>query len=142
MMDRSREDRYEKLGKVGEGTFGVVYRVRHRYGLPLPASAHANLSPLDVNPGKASPSLQGCCSQDEGIMLGSSSCSRVSIPCRRVRLSETCICRETGGIFAIKKIRMGRAEEGVSMSAIDEIAALQELEHPNIITLHEVFMRK
>jgi hypothetical protein len=37
---------------------------------------------------------------------------------------------------------MGRVEEGVSMSAIDEIAALQELQHPNIITLHDVFMRK
>ena len=30
-MDRCKGDKYEKLNKVGEGTFGVVYRVRHRY---------------------------------------------------------------------------------------------------------------
>eukprot|EP00281_Chroomonas_sp_CCMP1168_P014784 CAMPEP_0206218770 /NCGR_PEP_ID=MMETSP0047_2-20121206/3971_1 /ASSEMBLY_ACC=CAM_ASM_000192 /TAXON_ID=195065 /ORGANISM="Chroomonas mesostigmatica_cf, Strain CCMP1168" /LENGTH=287 /DNA_ID=CAMNT_0053641285 /DNA_START=51 /DNA_END=910 /DNA_ORIENTATION=+ len=36
---------------------------------------------------------------------------------------------------------MGKVEEGVNISAVDEIAALQELRHPNIITLHEVCMR-
>lgn len=60
----------------------------------------------------------------------------------RADLLALVMIRETGVIFAIKKIRMGKVDEGVNISAIDEIAALQELSHPNIITLHQVFMRK
>jgi serine/threonine protein kinase len=55
-------DKYEKVAKVGEGSFGVVWKVRHR---------------------------------------------------------------ETGQVFARKKIRMQARDNGVSLAAIDEINALQ-----------------
>lgn len=71
--------KYEKIAKVGEGSFGVVWKVRHT---------------------------------------------------------------ETGGIFAIKKIRMQSRELGVSMAAIDEINALQELRHKHVVTLHEVYAKE
>ncbi|KAJ1490221.1 putative mitogen-activated protein kinase ERK-A [Baffinella frigidus] len=45
-----------------------------------------------------------------------------------------------GREVAIKTIKMDkRAHAGVSASAIDEIRMLQELHHPNIVTLYEVF---
>jgi len=55
-------DKYEKISKVGEGSFGVVWKVKNK---------------------------------------------------------------QTGGIFAIKKIRIQSRDHGVSMAAIDEINALQ-----------------
>jgi hypothetical protein len=61
MRPNAGED-WEKLEQVGEGTFGVVYKARHR---------------------------------------------------------------ETGRIVAIKKIKLGRSQEGVQISAIDEIRVLQ-----------------
>ena len=71
--------KYEKITKVGEGSFGVVWKVKHK---------------------------------------------------------------ETGGIFAIKKIRMQSRDHGVSMAAIDEINALQELRHKHVVTLHEVYAKE
>jgi serine/threonine protein kinase len=55
-------DKYEKISKVGEGSFGVVWKVKHK---------------------------------------------------------------QTGEVFAVKKIRMQSRDHGVSMAAIDEINALQ-----------------
>jgi len=66
---------YQKLEKVGEGTYGVVYKAKNR---------------------------------------------------------------ETGDIVALKKIRLEREDEGVPSTAIREISLLKELQHPNIVRLHDV----
>ncbi|KIY92023.1 hypothetical protein MNEG_15941 [Monoraphidium neglectum] len=68
-------ERYEKLERVGEGTYGVVYKA------------------LD---------------------------------------------RVTGAIVALKKIRLEQEEEGVPSTAIREISLLKELNHPNVVRLHDV----
>jgi serine/threonine protein kinase len=68
-------EKYEKVEKVGEGTYGVVYKVRN------------------------------------------------------VR---------TNAILALKKIRLADEEEGVPATAIREISLLKELNHPNIVALHDV----
>jgi len=68
-------NQYEKVEKVGEGTYGVVYKVRN------------------------------------------------------VR---------TQAILALKKIRLADEEEGVPATAIREISLLKELNHPNIVALHDV----
>lgn len=39
----------------------------------------------------------------------------------------------TGDIVAMKKIRLETQEEGVPSTAIREVAALTELDHPNIV---------
>ena len=41
--------------------------------------------------------------------------------------------RRTGRLVAIKKIRMGKAKEGVNVTAIREIKFLKELQHKNVI---------
>ena len=45
--------------------------------------------------------------------------------------------RRTGRLVAIKKIRMGKAKEGVNVTAIREIKFLKELQHKNVIELIE-----
>jgi len=41
---------------------------------------------------------------------------------------------KTGQVVAVKKIKMGKLENGISFSAMREIKVLQELKHPNILT--------
>jgi len=67
-------ERYEKLEKIGEGTYGVVYKA-----------------------------------QDS-----------------------------TGGIYALKTIRLDAEDEGIPSTAIREISLLKELQHPNIVRLCDV----
>eukprot|EP00744_Colponema_vietnamica_P003082 GILI01004766.1.p1 GENE.GILI01004766.1~~GILI01004766.1.p1 ORF type:complete len:314 (-),score=90.79 GILI01004766.1:85-975(-) len=68
-------DRYQKLEKIGEGTYGVVYKAKDR---------------------------------------------------------------TTGEIFALKKIRLEAEDEGIPSTAIREISLLKELQHINIVRLHDV----
>mgnify|MGYP003304809339 CR=1 FL=1 len=50
--------------------------------------------------------------------------------------------KRTGRRVAIKKIRMGKAKEGVNVTAIREIKFLRELQHENVIELIDVFPHK
>jgi len=50
--------------------------------------------------------------------------------------------RRTGRLVAIKKIRMGKAKEGVNVTALREIKFLKELKHKNVIELVNVFPHK
>eukprot|EP00744_Colponema_vietnamica_P002587 GILI01004031.1.p1 GENE.GILI01004031.1~~GILI01004031.1.p1 ORF type:complete len:307 (+),score=71.25 GILI01004031.1:108-1028(+) len=68
-------DRYQKLEKLGEGTYGVVYKGKDK---------------------------------------------------------------NTGDLVALKKIRLEQEDEGVPPTAIREISLLKELNHVNIVRLHEV----
>jgi len=49
------------------------------------------------------------------------------------------VSKETGGMFALKKIRIHYEDEGVPGTAIREVSLLKECDHPNVIKLHEVF---
>lgn len=40
--------------------------------------------------------------------------------------------------MALKKIRLESEDEGIPSTAIREIALLKELQHPNIVKLHDV----
>eukprot|EP00697_Spironema_sp_BW2_P002740 gnl/Spiro4/13656_TR7280_c0_g1_i1.p1 gnl/Spiro4/13656_TR7280_c0_g1~~gnl/Spiro4/13656_TR7280_c0_g1_i1.p1 ORF type:complete len:294 (+),score=46.27 gnl/Spiro4/13656_TR7280_c0_g1_i1:120-1001(+) len=68
-------DKYQKIEKIGEGTYGVVYKAKDRF---------------------------------------------------------------TGDIVALKKIHLQLEDEGIPSTAIREIALLKELQHPNIVRLHDV----
>ncbi|CAO3611471.1 unnamed protein product [Cunninghamella blakesleeana] len=48
----------------------------------------------------------------------------------------------TGRKIAIKKIKMGQFKDGLHLTAIREVKYLQELRHPNIIELIDVFSHK
>merc|ERR1712050_430328 len=67
-------EQYQKLEKVGEGTYGVVYKA-----------------------------------QDP-----------------------------QGEIYALKTIRLEAEDEGIPSTAIREISLLKELQHPNVVRLHDV----
>ncbi|XP_065014549.1 cell division control protein 2 homolog isoform X3 [Musa acuminata AAA Group] len=68
-------DQYEKVEKIGEGTYGVVYKARDRL---------------------------------------------------------------TNEMIALKKIRLEQEDEGVPSTAIREISLLKEMQHCNIVRLHDV----
>ena len=68
-------EKYQKIEKIGEGTYGVVYKARNRL---------------------------------------------------------------TGEHVALKKIRLEAEDEGIPSTAIREISILKELQHPNIVRLHDV----
>lgn len=46
--------------------------------------------------------------------------------------------RNTGEVVALKKIRLEQEDEGIPSTAIREIALLKELQHENIVRLHDV----
>jgi cyclin-dependent kinase len=46
--------------------------------------------------------------------------------------------RSTGEIVALKKIRLGAEDEGIPSTVFVEISLLKELQHPNIVRLHDV----
>lgn len=50
--------------------------------------------------------------------------------------------KKTGRKVAIKKIKAGQFKDGLDMSAIREVKFLQELSHPNVIGLLDVFSSK
>jgi len=75
MVMKSKLDKYEKLEKIGEGTYGVVYKAKDK---------------------------------------------------------------TTKELFALKKIRLESEDEGIPSTAIREIALLKELQHPNIVRIHDV----
>jgi len=68
-------EKYQKIEKIGEGTYGVVYKARNRV---------------------------------------------------------------SGELVALKKIRLEAEDEGIPSTAIREISILKELQHPNIVRLHDV----
>lgn len=70
MAVRTRMDKYQKLEKIGEGTFGIVYKARDTI---------------------------------------------------------------SGELYALKKIFLDEAGEGIPSTAIKEISFLKELQHPNIV---------
>ncbi|KAL4462905.1 hypothetical protein ABPG72_018796 [Tetrahymena utriculariae] len=75
VMKNSKLERYEKLNKLGEGTYGVVYKAREK---------------------------------------------------------------TTKELYALKKIRLESEDEGIPSTAIREISLLKELQHPNVVRLHDV----
>jgi len=50
-------------------------------------------------------------------------------------------CRHTGEFRAMKQMKLGSSEDGVPSTAIREIAILKELNHENIVRLHDVFCK-
>eukprot|EP00330_Aristerostoma_sp_ATCC50986_P000806 CAMPEP_0114591976 /NCGR_PEP_ID=MMETSP0125-20121206/13921_1 /TAXON_ID=485358 ORGANISM="Aristerostoma sp., Strain ATCC 50986" /NCGR_SAMPLE_ID=MMETSP0125 /ASSEMBLY_ACC=CAM_ASM_000245 /LENGTH=304 /DNA_ID=CAMNT_0001790395 /DNA_START=48 /DNA_END=962 /DNA_ORIENTATION=- len=75
MVPKNKLDKYEKLDKLGEGTYGVVYKAKDK---------------------------------------------------------------QTKELYALKKIRLESEDEGIPSTAIREIALLKELQHPNIVRIHDV----
>jgi len=78
-MNDSTINDYDKICKIGEGTYGIVYKGKHK---------------------------------------------------------------KTGELVALKKIRLEHEDEGVPSTTIREISTLKELNHPNIVSMHDVIMQE
>jgi cyclin-dependent kinase 7 len=52
------------------------------------------------------------------------------------------VAKSTGREVAIKEIKQQPGQDGLHWSAIDEIRLMQELSHPNVLALHEVFQER
>jgi len=48
-------------------------------------------------------------------------------------------CKRSNDFVAIKKIRLKQAKAGINLSAIREMKTLQELHHPHVIRIRDVF---
>lgn len=48
-------------------------------------------------------------------------------------------CKRSNEFVAIKKIRLKQAKAGINLSAIREMKTLQELQHPHVIRIRDVF---
>lgn len=49
---------------------------------------------------------------------------------------------ETGGLVALKRIRMEAEKDGFPVTAVREIKLLQTLRHPNVVELVEMLVSK
>ncbi|KAJ3024354.1 TFIIH complex serine/threonine-protein kinase subunit kin28 [Thoreauomyces humboldtii] len=110
----SKWSHFIKDKKVGEGTYAVVY-----LGWAIP-----------VEQAKVEKELA---KDDTGERLS-------LIKDKKVGLQ----VKETDGRrrIAIKKIKIGQFKDGMDLSAIREVKFLQELRHPNVIELIDVFSHK
>lgn len=142
-------NRYEKSEKIGEGTYGVVYKATDRYtgrtskhqacsltvillyrrlGPPhMPATNFIPFHTLDKLANNARhPAPHRCSGWSERTTQRTQhvSCSIIPRrPCRAV---------------ALKKIRLDNEEEGVPSTAIREISLLKELSHRSVVSLLDV----
>lgn len=108
--------KYQKQGIIGEGAHGVVYKacVLDESELGLSGAHHDSEWEQSATPRRSiTASGQKRKLRDDG--------------------------ENAGRIVAIKKIRLKNSQEGLSMDAIREIKLLQELEHPNIMKVLDIF---
>lgn len=133
MRPNAGED-WEKLEQVGEGTFGVVYKARHRETGRIVAIKKIKLGRSQegvqisaIDEIRVLQVLIACAShhQREEKMYAPSQCPR--------KLAATLGWQQTCGTLKFPRVR--QAEEHTAA------AATQELRHENIVTLHEVFAK-
>ncbi|KAI8916514.1 kinase-like domain-containing protein [Powellomyces hirtus] len=110
----SQWSHFIKEKKVGEGTYAVVYL---GWAVPVPQKVIE----------------QELAGDDTGERSALDKDKKVG-----VQVKESAGRRR----IAIKKIKIGQFKDGMDMSAIREVKFLQELKHPNIIELIDVYSHK
>ena len=97
-------EQYKILQKIGEGTYGVVYKAKQR--------DVSSLSPPCDEPCKEA---AGGAESDVG--------GTHNIP----------PLAKSSNLVAIKEIQINMNEDGIPVNAIREISLLKEIAHPNVI---------
>ena len=118
----SRASAYADWSKIGEGTFGVVYRAKLA-GAPPP------FRPASAARG-----------EEEGQSATPKSTAAVAVAGLAIPTREP--LQAGTSHVALKRIRANNARAGVDFTAIREIKMLGEMNHPNVIKLWECFESK
>lgn len=100
-------DEYTRIEKIGEGTYGVVYKAKKTNGRFVPSSA---------------------------IVPWSTSVTVCECPCNGSNvITLEFYLTFSGDIVALKKIPLELEDQGVPTTAIREISTLRELQHENVV---------
>ena len=118
----SRASAYADWSKIGEGTFGVVYRAKLA-GAPPP------FRPASAARG-----------EEEGQSATPKSTAAVAVAGLAIPTREP--LQAGTSHVALKRIRANNARAGVDFTAIREIKMLGEMNHPNVIKLWECLRAK
>eukprot|EP00903_Cladosiphon_okamuranus_P012678 g11858.t1 len=138
IQEKNFEDRFEVVERIGQGSIGEVFIVRKR---PINGSIHGThrtsyskqLS-LQSSPVELKDVAVGESGKGEGGGEG----GQVSLPSPRLEPA-----LGTGGRFyAMKSIHVDRLDKLRVKEFENEVSMLQQLHHPNIIQLREVFYHK
>ena len=156
-------EKYSKLEKLGEGAHGVVTKARVRSVDEIraarkaaaassepqidigaqPGAAFAAAASSTATPASSSSSVTGNTPKkrkhEDDTTASSSSSAPMDDSDEVEILDPISLPAPADTIVAIKKIRLRDAKEGLSMEAIREIKLLQELSHPNVLKLLDIF---
>ena len=112
-------DKYRLLGKIGEGTYGMVFK------------AEASASAVHPRAAPAAAPAAGTASQSSSALPSSAA----------VALSAAADARDERLTFAIKVVKShkeGKNDVVLSSATVREIKLLRELHHDNVVHLHDV----
>ena len=133
-------DNFDKMEKIGEGTYGVVYKARDKITDQVQFSiAHTYVINTFTSASNRSCNVRSCNVNSqiknmfcrlEHVLVGDSFC--------KSNLIRIILYQFIFQTVALKKIRLETDDEGVPSTAIREISLLKELDHPNIVALLDV----
>jgi len=141
-------NRYEKVARLGEGSYGTVYKAIDKKPQGVKRTIDPKFFALfckieDEKTGEAERAECVATLQNKELVFGQNEAFQAQENDSLARNREAEEEKQKSGeaIVAIKKVKMNAFNErdGIDFTALREIKLLQELRHPNIIGLYDVF---